>query len=73
MTAHVRHMYQKGGEDFVAVGTDFDGFGGAKEMEIADIGEMPRLYDALAKAGFTERQLEKFWYGNAKRVIDAVL
>ena len=73
MTAHVRHMYQKGGEDFVAVGTDFDGFGGAKEMEIADIGEMPRLYDALAKAGFTERHLEKFWYGNAKRVIDAVL
>ena len=26
MVGHVRHMYRIGGEDFVAVGTDFDGF-----------------------------------------------
>ena len=40
-------MYRIGGEDFVAVGTDFDGFSGAKEMEISDIGEMPLLSEAL--------------------------
>ena len=42
-------------------------------MEIEDIGAMPLLYDALGKAGFTQRQREKIWYGNAKRVIDTVL
>lgn len=73
MTAHIRHMFRKGGEDFVAIGTDFDGFGGAKEMEIENIGQMFRLYEALKKVGFTERELEKIWYGNAKRVIDNVL
>ena len=70
---HVRHMYRIGGEDFVAVGTDFDGFSGAKEMEISDIGEMPLLSEALKKSGFTWRQIEKIWYGNAKRMIDTVL
>ena len=73
MVGHVRHMYRIGGEDFVAVGTDFDGFSGAKEMEISDIGEMPLLSEALKKSGFTWRQIEKIWYGNAKRMIDTVL
>lgn len=73
MVAHARHMFQKGGEDFVAIGTDFDGFGGAREMEIENIGQMSRLYEALKKSGFTEREVDKIWYGNAKRVIDAVL
>lgn len=73
MVAHIRYMFQKGGEDFVAIGTDFDGFGGAKKMEIENIGQIYRLYEALKKEGFTEREVEKIWYGNAKRVIDAVL
>lgn len=73
MVSHVRHMYQKGGEEVISIGTDFDGFGGAEKMEIEDIGAMPLLYDALGKAGFTQRQREKIWYGNAKRVIDTVL
>ena len=33
MVSHVRHMYQKGGEEVIAIGTDFDGFGGAEKME----------------------------------------
>ena len=28
MTAHILHMLNKGGSDFPAIGTDFDGFGG---------------------------------------------
>ena len=73
MTAHVRHMYQKGGEDFVAVGTDLTGSEEPKRWKLRILARCQGLYDALAKAGFTERHLEKFWYGNAKRVIDAVL
>ncbi len=63
---HVRHMYQTGGEDFVAIGTDFDGFDEG-ELEIMHIGEMGKLYDVVKKRGFTERQMEKFWSGNAMR------
>lgn len=69
---HVAHMYQVGGEDFVAVGTDFDGFDEG-ELEIAHIGEMGKLYDAVKRRGFMERQMEKFWSGNAMRVIKEVL
>lgn len=73
MVAHVKHMFQKGGEDFVAIGTDFDGFHGAARMEIENIGEIDVLKEALLKNGFTERQVEKIWYRNAKRVIDEVM
>lgn len=69
---HVWHMYQTGGEDFIAVGTDFDGFDEG-ELEIVHIGEMGKLYDAMKRRGFTERQMEKFWSGNAMRVINEVL
>ena len=72
IAAHVWHMYQTGGEDFVAIGTDFDGFDEG-ELEIVDIGEMGKLYDAVKKRGFSERQMEKFWSGNAMRVINEVL
>lgn len=73
MVAHVKHMFQKGGEDFAAIGTDFDGFHGADEMEIPDAGKMGLLREALLKEGFTERQTDKIWYGNAKRIIDETM
>lgn len=69
---HVAHMYQVGGEDFIAIGTDFDGFDEG-ELEIAHIGEMGKLYDAVKKCGFSESQMEKFWSGNAMRVMKEVL
>ena len=69
---HIAHMYQVGGEDFVAVGTDFDGFDEGK-LEITHIGQMGKLYDAVKKCGFPERQMEKFWSGNAMRVMQQVL
>lgn len=69
---HVVHMYNEGGEDFVAIGTDFDGFNEG-ELEIAHIGEMDKLYDAVKRRGFSERQMDKFWFGNVMRVIKEVL
>lgn len=69
---HVWHMHQAGGEDFIAVGTDFDGFDEG-ELEIAHMGEMEKLYDAVKRRGLSERQMEKFWSGNAMRVIQQVL
>lgn len=69
---HIVHMYQVGGEDFVAIGTDFDGFDEG-ESDVKDIGQMRYVYDIVKQRGFTESQMEKFWYGNALRVLEAVL
>ena len=36
MTAHIRHMIDKGGEDLPCLGTDFDGFDGMDKMDLPD-------------------------------------
>ena len=69
---HIEHMFYVGGEDFVAIGADFDGFDEG-ELELQNIGEMRCLYDALKKRKFNDGQIEKFWNGNAMRVIREVL
>lgn len=69
---HIVHMYQVGGEDFVAIGTDFDGFDEG-ESDIKDIGQMRYVYDIVKQRGFTESQMEKIWYRNALRLLEAVL
>lgn len=68
---HARHMVNVAGEDVVAIGTDFDGMSG--EQEIADCAQMPLLEDALMKAGFTPRQLEKLFSANVLRVMKETL
>ncbi len=65
---HIERMYRLGGEDFVAMGTDFDGFDDG-ELDIKHLGQMEILYDALKKRRFNDTQLEKFWFKNAMRVI----
>ena len=69
MTAHVLHMINKGGSEFAAIGTDFDGFGGMEREDIADITQMEKLWYALKKKGISEHQLEKICNGNALRIM----
>ncbi len=72
LVRHLVHMYHVGGEDFVAIGTDFDGFEGALEG-LEDMGKMPALYETLKKRKFTDSQIEKLFYKNALRIIQEVL
>lgn len=72
MVAHINHMINYGGEDIVAIGSDFDGISGNK-FEVADPLQMEKLCYALEKEGYSQRQIEKFTYGNAMRVIGDVL
>jgi len=65
---HIQHIYQIGGEDVIAIGTDFDGFDEGKS-EISHLGQMDVVYDAIKRQGFTERQIDKIWNRNAMRVI----
>lgn len=69
---HIEHMYQLGGEDFVAIGTDFDGFYDG-ELEMEHIGAIEKLHHTLVRRGFSERQNEKFWSKNVLRVMREVL
>lgn len=69
---HISHMVNVGGSDVAAIGTDFDGFSDG-ELEIDKIGQMQILYNALEKNGFSCSQIEKFWSGNALRVIKEIL
>lgn len=65
---HVTYLYNVGGEELIAMGTDFDGFGEG-ELELSHIGDMEKLYAAIKREGFTERQMELFWKANAMRII----
>lgn len=67
MCRHVLHMLRGGGEDCVALGSDFDGIHG--ELEIGSPEAVPGLFEALRRAGLSPRQLEKFAYGNVLRVL----
>lgn len=65
---HAWHLYQVGGEDVLAFGTDFDGFDEG-ELDISHIGEIKYVYEALKRRGFTQRQLDKIKNGNILRVM----
>ena len=67
LASHVLYMLKVGGEDCIALGTDFDGVGG--HLEISHPTQMERLFDALHKKGLTQRQLDKFASGNVLRVM----
>ena len=51
---HGLYLINKGGEDVVALGTDFDGI--KPDTEIKDASEMHRLYDAFKEAGLSVEQ-----------------
>lgn len=72
MVAHINHFVRYGGEDVIAIGTDFDGITG-EHFAIKSPVQMELLFEALKKEGYTERQIEKFAYGNALRVMCDVL
>lgn len=69
MAEHLLHMIRIGGSDLPAVGTDFDGFDGIEILEIQQVGEMEKLWEALKKKGVTETLLDKIRYGNAERIL----
>lgn len=72
MSAHVFHMINKGGIEFAAIGTDFDGFSGMNIMDIPKLSDMEKLWSYLNKKGLSEGQLEKIWNGNVLRVLKEI-
>lgn len=68
---HGLYIINKGGEDVVALGTDFDGI--KPNTEIKDASEMYRLYDAFKEAGLSVDQCEKLFWKNADRLLKEIL
>ena len=68
---HGLYLINKGGEDVIALGTDFDGI--KPNTEIKDTSEMYRLYDAFKEAGLSVEQCEKLFWKNADRLLKEIL
>ena len=70
---HTAWMIRKGGEDTVALGTDFDGFAqDSLPAGIQGVQDMEKVWDAMRKKGITPRQIDKIAYGNIMRVMRTV-
>jgi len=63
---HAKHIAATGGIDVLGLGSDFDGIDTNEELPGAQ--SMERLWDALHRAGFSERELDKIFYQNVLRV-----
>ena len=59
---HIAHIVDTGGEDVIALGTDFDG------TENPLYAEMPRFFEDMKRAGLSPRLTEKIAYGNISRL-----
>ncbi len=75
LIAHFKHMHKVGGENLLAIGSDFDGFiGTTPELdEIKNIADIQKLIQPLAVAGFKPDQIEKIFNQNALRVIKTIM
>ena len=71
LARQLRHRITVGGLECAAIGTDFDGIGG--ELEIPSADRMPALFDALARRGFTNDELEHLCWRNVERVFRDVI
>ena len=65
---HIDHVARVGGEDAVALGSDFDGFM-VLPRGLRDAGDLPRLTELLWRRGWREPQLGKLLGGNALRYL----
>ena len=68
IAAHARHIMNVGGEDILALGSDFDGIEG--ELELKGAQDMPLLAEGFEKAGFSQDLIEKIFSGNALRFFE---
>ena len=67
---HAKWMIDKAGEDAVALGTDFDGFGMQALPEgMRGVQDMEKVWNAFEKEGLTPRQIEKIAYQNVMRLM----
>ena len=60
---HIEHFLSLGGEDVVAIGSDFDGCNPISELDSLE--KLPILYENLLKLNYNEQLVQKILYYNA--------
>lgn len=70
--AHIDHIVNLVGSDYVAIGSDFDGIGTNVVLGLEDVSKFPDLTLALLEHGYTELEVAKFLGGNFRRVFEQV-
>ncbi|MBO4981028.1 MAG: dipeptidase [Lachnospiraceae bacterium] len=68
---HARHITDVGGMEVLGLGSDFDGID--TNEAIPHAGRMKDLWESLHRAGYTESQLDRIFYGNVLRVYQETL
>lgn len=68
IAAHARHLFCVAGADAVVMGTDLDGVDLLPEG-IRDVSDLPRIADAMQKAGFTTNEIDRLFYRNGLQFI----
>ena len=69
---HIDYFCTRGGEKNVAIGSDFDG----AELfpdGVFGVSDMPRLYEAMLRHGYSERTVNDIFYGNLKCFTDTYI
>jgi len=69
--AHIDHIVNLVGIDYVSIGSDFDGIE-VTPSGLEDVTRFPDLTLALIQHGYSESDLEKILGGNFKRVFEQV-
>ena len=67
MLAHLHYLINIGGNDCIALGSDFDGI--TETPEISGCEQMNRLAEAMENNGFTADQIDKVFYKNVRRFL----
>jgi membrane dipeptidase len=68
---HLLHVLRVGGEEAVAIGSDWDGFvRPCRGLE--DVSQLPHLTEALLLRGLSPETIHRLLGGNVLRVLDAV-
>lgn len=67
----MKYLVKVGGEDFVGLGSDFDGITPYNDFKNCTV--MPKLADYMKKEGFSQSQIEKIFYKNVLRVYKELL
>lgn len=70
---HLDAVLKLGGEDILAVGSDFDGCENQFPAGMAGVQDIPQFRDLLEREGFGSSFIEKLFYGNAARFIETNL
>jgi membrane dipeptidase len=70
---HIEHIIKLAGIDYVGLGSDFDGVGPSKPLDVPDVSAYPVIVFELLKRGNTEKDIKKILSGNFLRVWNDVI